>query len=248
MRPHSSLVHSRTRVTPNYALMPLEGFPFSRLPGWPSAEVRVLASPAIGAKFVQYQIDLPPSSSGKFEGNDGIETFFYVIDGHGSFGQEKYEITEGSFGLIPPGEAAEFIAETPLNLLILQKRYQAAAGVAPFKQLLGHVNKVPGVDWADTDKIKLQTLIPDEMQYDLAMNIFAFTPGFGLPIVETHVMEHGMLILEGKGLYKLGDDWTEVEQNDFIWIGPFCPQSFYAAGDKPARYIYYKDVNRDVLL
>ena len=40
----------------------------------------------------------------------------------------------------------------------------------------------------------------------------------------------------------------EVEKDDVLWIAPFCPQSFYATGDRPARYIYYKDVNRDILL
>jgi len=248
MRPHQSLVHSRVRVTPNYALMPLEGFPYSRLPSWPDAQIRVLVSPAIGAKIVQYIIDLPAGKSGKFEANDEIETFFYVLSGTGAFGKGKHAIDIGAFGLIPPGEPAEFKAGEPLSLLIIQKRYQPAAGIEPFKRLLGHEKKVKSVPWADTNKIKLQTLIPDEIQYDMAMNIFAFTPGYGLPIVETHVMEHGMLILGGKGMYKLGDDWMEVEKDDAIWIGPFCPQSFYATGDGPARYIYYKDVNRDILL
>ena len=248
MRPHHSLVHSRTRVTPNYALMPLEGFPYSRLPNWPDAQIRILVSPAIGAKIVQYLIDLPAGKSGKFEANDEIETFFYVLSGNGTFGKQIHGIDPGAFGLVPPGGSAEFSADQALSLLIIQKRYQPAAGVEPFKLLLGHEKNVPGVAWANTDKIKLQTLIPDEFAYDMAMNIFAFTPGYGLPIVETHVMEHGMLFLSGKGMYKLGDDWMEVEKNDAIWIGPFCPQSFYAAGDQPARYIYYKDVNRDILL
>jgi len=84
------------------------------------------------------------------------------------------------------------------------------------------------------------------MGFDLAMNIFTFDTGFGLPIVETHVMEHGLLFLQGKGLYYLGDQWMEVETDDFIWMGPYCPQSFYATGPTPSRYIYYKNVNREI--
>ena len=30
-----------------------------------------------------------------------------------------------------------------------------------------------------------------------------------------------------------------------IWMAPFCPQWFVAMGKDPARYLYYKDVNRD---
>lgn len=245
MRPHASLVHSRTRVTDRYALMPLEGFPYSRIPSWNDAQVRVLSSPPL-SKFAQYLIDLPAGKRGKFEGQDGIETFFYVLSGRGSIGQS--EIRAGSFGLLPPGESAAFAADEALSLIVLQKRYQAAPGIQPFSKLISHESNVASTPWADTDKIQLQLLIPDELQYDLAMNIFTFAPGFGLPIVETHVMEHGLLFLQGKGVYKLGDEWMEVEKDDFIWMGPYCPQSFYATGETPSRYIYYKDVNREIVL
>ena len=53
---------------------------------------------------------------------------------------------------------------------------------------------------------------------------------------------------EAAGVYYLGDRWHEVRAGDFIWMGPYCPQSFYATSSSPARYIYYKNVNRDVEL
>jgi glyoxylate utilization-related uncharacterized protein len=56
MRAPHELLHSRTRVCPRYALLPLEGYPLSRLPNWQGAEARILASPALGAQFVQYLI------------------------------------------------------------------------------------------------------------------------------------------------------------------------------------------------
>lgn len=251
MRPHTSLVHSRTRVAPRYALMPLEGFPVSRLPSWPGAEVRVLASPALGAGFVQYLIDLPATARGQFPADERIETFTYVLSGKGEHregSRAKRPVGSGYFSLTPPRTANEFYATEPLRLLVLQKRYQPSPGIALFTSIHGNESEVPGVPWADTEKIKLQTLIPDDMPYDLAMNIFTFTPGFGLPIVETHVMEHGLLFLQGKGVYRLGEEWMEVEKDDFIWMGPYCPQSFYATGEQPAKYIYYKDVNREINL
>ncbi|MGN6628195.1 MAG: (S)-ureidoglycine aminohydrolase [Tepidisphaeraceae bacterium] len=246
MRPHHALVHSRTRVTPRYALMPLEGFPFSRLPSWPDAQIRVLASPALGAKFVQYQIDLPAGSHGGFDAQDEIETFFYVLSGRGTFDDAARPLDAGAFGLLPPGHAVRFSADQPMSLLILQKRYQPAMGIPLFAPWFGHEKDVLATAWADTEQIQLKLLIPDDLQYDLAMNIFSFTPGYGLPIVETHVMEHGLLFLQGKGVYQLGGEWMEVEKDDYIWMGPYCPQSFYATGNTPARYIYYKDVNREI--
>lgn len=250
MRPHHQLVHARTRVAPRYALMPLEGYPFSRLPGWSGkAEIRVLASPALGAGFVQYLIDLPAGESGEFGGVEGVETFFIALGGSGEHTDDagaSRTLAATSYGLTPPGTGNRFRATAPLRLFVHQKRYQPAAGIDVFAPLYGQGDRVPGSPWADTDKIQLQTLIPDELQYDMAMNVFTFTPGFGLPIVETHVMEHGLLFLHGKGVYRLGDEWMEVEKDDFIWMGPYCPQSFYATGAEPAKYIYYKDVNRGI--
>jgi (S)-ureidoglycine aminohydrolase len=249
MRPLTSLVHTRTRVTPRYALMPLEGFPDSRLPTWPDARVRVLASPALGAHFVQYLIDLPPGKAGHFANDPAVETFFYVLAGTGQYGDsagDTFPIRPGSFGLAPK-RGVKFIAgDEPLQLVVLRKRCETAAGVDPFKSVFGHESDVKREVWAGDEGALLQTLIPDDLAFDLAMNIFTFAPGHGLPIVETHVMEHGLLFLDGKGLYYLGDAWMEVEKDDFIWMGPYCPQSFYATGPTPSRYLYYKNVNREV--
>lgn len=268
MRPIASLVHGRTRVRSRYALMPLEGFPNSRLPTFPDAAVRVLASPRLGAEFVQMIIDLPAGKKGEFPAERNTETFYYVLSGAGkahtsktgagavfSFGTGGQQVaagsvklTAGSFGLLPPGASAAFDATEALSLLVLRKKYEVSAGVRTFDALHGHESEVEKKVWAEDSGALLQTLIPDTFDYDLAMNIFEFQPGHGLPIIETHVMEHGALILQGKGLYYLEEAWMEVEKDDFIYMGPYCPQSFYATGTVPAKYIYYKNVNREIPL
>ena len=65
-----------------------------------------------------------------------------------------------------------------------------------------------------------------------------------IPFDETHVMEHGLYVLEGKAVYHLNAEWVEVEAGDFMWLRAFCPQSCYAGGPGPFRYLLYKDVNR----
>ena len=35
-------------------------------------------------------------------------------------------------------------------------------------------------------------------RYDMHVNIVTFEPGGSIPFAETHVMEHGLLVLEGK--------------------------------------------------
>lgn len=247
MRPVDQLVHARTRVRQRYALMPLEGFPVSRLPTWPDAEVKVLAAPALGAQFVQYLIDLPAGRAGQFTSDAGIETLYYALDGTGKVNQNQ-PIRSGSFGLVPPAASFTVNAADRLRLIVLRKRYERAASIEVFKSLHGHESDVKKEIWAENPHSLLQTLIPDDFAYDMAMNIFTFDPGFGLPIVETHVMEHGLYFLQGKGVYFLDGDWMEVERDDFIWMGPYCPQSFYATGPTPSRYLYYKNVNREIPL
>ncbi|MEM6332043.1 MAG: (S)-ureidoglycine aminohydrolase [Planctomycetota bacterium] len=251
MRRPDQIVHSRARVTSRYALMPMEGFPPSRLPGWGDAEVFVLASPRLGAEFVEYVVDLPASSTGRAERKQGVETFYYVLSGRGRVNGTANELTTGSFGLVPPdAEAPSFVAADSgtMRLLILHKRYESAPDHAAAVGCTGHVDDVAAEVWADNPSSRLQALIPDDPAFDMAMNIFTFDPGCGLPIVETHVMEHGLMFLEGRGLYYLDGEWMEAEQGDFIWMAPYCPQSYVAAGPTPTKYLYYKNVNREVPL
>jgi (S)-ureidoglycine aminohydrolase len=233
--------------------MPLEGFPDSRLPTWPDARVRVLASPALGAGFVQYLIDLPAGTRGEFPADRHVETFHYVMSGTGEFtgnggSLADGSLTAGSYGLTPPKRAVSIAARQSMQLLVLRKLYEPASDSDKGTQFYGHADSVEALPWSNNPHSRLQTLIPDDFAFDLAMNIFAFDPGFGLPIVETHVMEHGLYFLQGKGLYYLDGDWLEVERDDFIWMGPYCPQSFYATGPTPSKYLYYKNVNREIPL
>jgi (S)-ureidoglycine aminohydrolase len=195
-------------------------------------------------------IDLPGGSNLRLNPQADIENFYFVMSGRGGVreGGTTHLLEPGGFGLLPPGTDFQFTADDSLRLLTLQKRYEPARGIEMFKAIHGNEARVEKKVWADNPHSLLQTLIPDEMGFDLAMNIFTFDPGFGLPIVETHVMEHGLYFLEGKGLYYLGDEWMEVAADDFIWMGPYCPQSFYATGPKPSRYIYFKNVNREILV
>jgi len=251
MRRPDQLVHSRARVRPRYALLPLEGFPTSRIPSWPSCEARVLAAPALGARFVQYLFDIP-AGKGTGQGLALDEAFGYLISGSidVTVRGQRATLQPGGFFFAPENAEWTLRATQASQLLLLRKRFEPsglhrAAEPAP---LIGDAAAVPALPYMDNPHARLQTLIPDELQYDLAMNIFTFDPGHGLPYVETHVMEHGLLVLQGKGMYYLNGEWMEVEKDDFIWMGPYCPQSFYATGPTAAKYIYYKNVNREIPL
>jgi (S)-ureidoglycine aminohydrolase len=249
MRAQNQLLNSRTRVKPRYALLPLEGIPFSRLPQWTQTDARVLAAPVLGAQFVQYLLDIKQGGGGKVPQDGKVESFLYVLSGTATLSIEgKLEsLTPGSFALIPPIASYTVTATSPVQMLLLRKKYEPID--APmFSPLIGHESKVKGDVFMGDEGARLQLLIPDDLQYDMAMNIFTFDVGHSLPYVETHVMEHGLYFLQGKGVYFLDDTWMEVEQTDFIWMGPYCPQSYYATGPVASKYIYYKNVNRDIPL
>jgi (S)-ureidoglycine aminohydrolase len=250
MKATHELLHGRTRVRRRYALMPLEGFPPSRLPQWRGAEVRVLAAPALGAGFAQYRIDVQPGGGSSQESDGTTETFIYVLGGEMTLtvNQRRETLTQGGYALLPPSAPLDAEAPGGASLLVLRKRYEPARGIGPQRPIIGNQSNVRGEVYLGNEHARLQVLIPDELPYDLAMNIFTFDPGHSLPYVETHVMEHGLFFLEGKGVYFLDDEWMEVQAGDFIWMAPFCPQTFYATGDVPARYIYYKNVNREIAL
>jgi (S)-ureidoglycine aminohydrolase len=250
MRTQSQLLNSRTRVRPRYALFPLEGVPFSRLPEWPGASVRVLAAPALGAGFVEYLLELKKGQEGRHDADGQIEFFLYVLSGSASLAVDdrSHALTEGGYALVPPASSFVLKAAADTRLLMLRKRYEPLKGVSAYSALVGSERQVKGEIYVGDPGALLQTLVPDDLSYDLAMNIFTFEVGHSLPITETHVMEHGLYVLQGKGTYFLDDTWMEVEATDFIWMGPFCPQSYYATGPVASKYIYYKNVNREIPL
>ncbi|HEV2292746.1 MAG TPA: (S)-ureidoglycine aminohydrolase [Tepidisphaeraceae bacterium] len=251
MRSPHQLVHSRARLRQRYALFPLEGYPTSRLPSWPDAEVRVLASPALGAQFVEYLIDVR-SGKGVGHGEASVQEFVYVLSGsiHASIDGKNCDAGPGGFLYVPQHSEWQLTATDDSRLLLLHKRYDTSGihNQQSPEAIIGHEREAKATPFAENTHTRLQTLLPDTFAHDFAMNIFTFDPGHGLPYVETHVMEHGLLMLEGKGMYYLDGEWMEVEKDDFLWIGPYCPQSFYATGPTPAKYIYYKNVNREIVL
>ena len=133
------------------------------------------------------------------------------------------------------------------QLTLFQKKYVPLAGVAVPAPIIADAAKVKGAPFLGDPAANLQVLLPDDPAFDMAVNLFAYEPGGHLPFVEIHVMEHGLIMLGGGGDYRLEDAWYPVQAGDVIWMGPYCPQWFVAKGKKPARYLYYKDVNRPAL-
>lgn len=239
---------TRTVVNSRYALITPDGFVPSVVPGWKNAVVHVNISPAMaGPRFTQIQATLDKDGLG--EGNTGANQYFiYVIAGTGTIGlaEKRHRLEAGSYVYLPPGTDIQIKSGgANLRLLIFQKPYEPLAGATKPGALIGHVREVKGQPFLGNEDARLQVLLPDKPDFDLAVNLFTYQPGATLPFVETHIMEHGLLMLAGQGVYRLDRDYHPVKAGDVIWMGSYCPQWFVAMGKTPASYIYYKDVNRD---
>jgi (S)-ureidoglycine aminohydrolase len=240
---------TRTVVKSRYALLTPDSFVPSALPGWKNAVCVVNISPVmIGPRFTQLHVTLDKDGAG--EGNTGpLQYFIYVIEGSGSIGLEnkRPRLEAGSYIYLPPGKDMQIknASAAPLKLLIFQKPYEARKGVPAPETVTGHEREVKGQPFLGNEDARLQMLLPDQPDFDMAVNIFTYQPGAALPFVETHIMEHGLLMLKGQGVYRLEEDYHPVKAGDVIWMGSYCPQWFVAMGKTPASYIYYKDVNRD---
>jgi len=241
--------HTRTRAARDHALISPDSFVQSLLPGWTKTMGIILIAPAMGARFTQY-LALMECDACMGPPAPGVERAFYVLEGTltlNRHGMETQHLHAGWYGYIPPDVDVSLTANTSCRLNLFEKRYQAIAGAATPGVIIADSATVQGKPFlGDSDAI-LQVLLPDVPSFDLAMNVFRFQPGAALPLVEIHVMEHGLLMLEGQGVYRLGDDWYPVKAGDVIWMKSFCPQWFVAMGKTPAAYLYYKDVNRDPL-
>ena len=133
------------------------------------------------------------------------------------------------------------------RVTLFQKRFEPLPGKRSPRAIIGAAAEIAAQPFLGDPAARLQVLLPDEPEFDLALNVFTYAPGATLPFVETHVMEHGLLMLSGQGIYRLEDSWYPVATGDAIWMAPFCPQWFVAMGKTPASYVYYKNVNRTAM-
>ena len=238
---------TRTVIKRNYALITPDGFVPSVLPGWKNAVVIIHIAPVMnGPRFAQLSITLDEASSGT--GNTGaLEHFYYVLAGGCTalLGGKKYKLIAGSYAFVPPKTAFSFSAASKgTKLVVFQKAFVPLAGQKIPEVIMGHEHEIKGQPFLGNDDARLQVLLPDNPAFDMAVNIFTYQPGATLPFVETHIMEHGLLMLQGQGVYRLDSDDHPVAAGDVIWMASYCPQWFVAMGKLPPSYIYYKDVNR----
>lgn len=240
---------TRAHIGARHALITATNHVNSVVPGITGATAIILVSPAMGAHVAQTLVTFQRGGAADIAAND-VETFGYVMSGGGavSLGAKKEKLATGGYFYAPAGEAWSFTAPKPgTQVTLFQKKFQPLAGAEKPGALFGNAGDVAGQPFLGDPDARLQVLLPDVPAFDMAANIFTYQPGAHLPFVETHIMEHGLIMLAGRGVYRLEDAWYPVEAGDAIWMAPYCAQWFVAMGKAPASYLYYKDVNRPPL-
>ena len=193
----------------------------------------------MGARFSQYTAELATGGT-VAPGED--QRFLYVLQGSVRVGEHLLE--PGGYAFLPEGTALALVAMEPSRITVIEKPYDAVEEVDEPRIVIGTEQTVVAQPLMNDPWLEVRTLLPSGPEFDCAVNTMTFRPGASLPIVEVHVMEHGLLMLEGSGIYRLGDCWYPVHAGDFIWMAPYCPQWFAAIGKTPAKYLLYKDWNR----
>jgi (S)-ureidoglycine aminohydrolase len=235
----------RSHVARDHALIEPASFVTTPLAGWEKTQGVVLISEHMGARFTQYFASMEPGGSAQPAQN--VQRCVYVIEGSLTLqlpNVAQRTIAAGGFAYFPDGDCTILRAPDSCRLNVFEKTYVPRAGVPSPARIIGHERNVKGEPFLGDPDARLHVLLPDDPSFDMAVNVFRFQPGATLPFVEVHVMEHGLLMLEGQGVYRLSDRWYPVRQGDVIWMASFCPQWFVAMGKEPAAYLYYKDINR----
>jgi len=241
-----NLGRTRSSQQPNHLLLTPDTFVRTTLPGMKACSAVVHVNPALGARFTQYTAEF---EVGGELGSTPAQRFIFVIEGEARVEVDGKPSTLGprGYAYLPEGLPHRVVAAKVTRAAILEKHYQARDSVKPAQLIVSTEDAVSSHPLGDDPGLQVKCLLPDEMSYDFAVNTMVYQPGAALSMVEMHVMEHGLIMLEGGGIYRLGDSWYPVTAGDFIWMGPWCPQWFGAIGKSAAKYLIYKDWNRHPL-
>ena len=223
------------------------------LPGMQRATAIVHISPAAGAAFTQYTAELEPGGNLGATGTvslNSAQRFVYVLEGAADLATDTtfQTLTAGSYAYLPEDTPHTLTAQQTTRIAVIEKPYETLPNTQAPEIFVTHEDKVLSTPLNDDPDLQVRSLLPASPAFDFAVNTMTYQPGAALSMVEVHVMEHGLLMLEGGGIYRLGDHWYPVTAGDFIWMGPFCPQWFGAIGKHPAKYLIYKDWNRNPLV
>jgi (S)-ureidoglycine aminohydrolase len=241
-----NLGQTRSSQKSNHLLITPDTFVRNPLPGMKKCMAIVHAGPAVGARFTQYTAEF---EAGGELGSTQSQRFIFVMEGSVTveINGKRNKLGTRGYAYLPEGLPHRVVSAKTSRVSVIEKPYQALPSIEPPRLIVSNEQDVSSHSLGDDPDLRVRCLLPDQMNFDFAVNTMTFQPGASLSMVEMHVMEHGLMMLEGGGIYRLGESWYPVTAGDFIWMAPWCPQWFGAVGKVPAKYLIYKDWNRHPL-
>lgn len=243
-----NLGHTRSANRRDHLLLTPDTFIRTPLPGLTNGLAIVHVAPAAGAAFTQMTIELAPGGTLT---QGPTQRLLYVLEGKLTLSVEGsrklHRLTPGGYAYIPTDHAHTLTASTPSRIAVIDKPFLPLDTEPNPGFLIGREQDLPATPLNGDPDLLVRSLVPASLAFDFACNTMTYAPGAALSQVEIHYMEHGLLMLQGGGIYRLGDSWYPTTAGDFIWMAPYCPQWFGALGKQPAKYLIYKDFNRHTL-
>lgn len=231
----------------DHALITPESHVFSPLPEWTNTLGAYLITPAMGSHFVMYLANMQGNSRSGLPPYD-VERFVFVVQGTVTLTNVSgvnHELMVDSYAYLPPNSEHSISCDASATLVVFERRYASLKNHIT-EQIVGSTVKQPLLE-TPGEVFELRKLLPTSAPYDFNIHIMDFQPGEFLNVKEVHYNQHGLLLLEGQGIYRLGDSWYPIQAGDAIWMAPFVPQWYAALGKTRSRYLLYKDVNRNPL-
>lgn len=254
------LLTDRAVFTDAYAVIPkgtMRDIVTSYLPFWEGTRLWVLSRPLSGfaETFSQYIMEVAPGGgSDRPETDQGAQGALFVVEGAAKLviDEKEHTLTPGGYAYLPPRTkwTLRNLEDGMLRFHWIRKSYEAVEGIDLPDVVISNEKDIAPTVMPDTEGKWATTRFvdPGDLRHDMHVTVVTFEPGAVIPFLETHVMEHGLYVLEGKAVYRLNQDWVEVEAGDYMWLRAFCPQACYAGGPGKFRYLLYKDVNRHMPL
>lgn len=243
----------------DHLLLTPDTFVRTPLPGLTNGMVIVHVSPQTRAGFTMMTAELEPGAE---LAHGPAQRMLYVLEGEVSVfepgSRTPHVLPAGGYAFCPQNLEHRIHAESKSRIVLIEKYFRPLDQESAEKMasrdrtdqpwfLFGLEKDAPATPLNGDNGLIVRSLLPDSLAFDFACNTMTYQPGAALSQVEIHYMEHGLLMLEGGGIYRLGDKWYPTQAGDFIWMAPYCPQWFAAIGKQPAKYLIYKDFNRHTL-
>ncbi len=163
---------TRSVVKSNHALICPDGHVNSVIPGWTNCKINVLINEQMGAGLCQTLVTM--EAEGVISGKTAAsQIFFYVIQGICTVNDTL--LNAGQFVYFPPGE--EYLlksASAGTQVLSFHKVYEPLEGHPTPSMLFGDSAHIPGPAFLGDPALRLQVLLPEDLSFDMAVNIFTY--------------------------------------------------------------------------